>query len=403
MSVTLKLDTVLDACGNDGRVSGICIDSELEPVGGVGTPVKPAIYSGPSYQHDKRWGHPESEKAADVIIIDNVHAQANRLEGALDINPDDTGIPRFILDFTGDEFAHLPSHLPRQKSSLHFSHRHADAYLRDSLINGKDTPKTKIGQDLRDATTEEAAAIVAWFPQSLLFGFWQSHLGNNRSQAKHARSWTSEIIGWHPATGGNPDELTRAKGTKGDFLNLQNTAKVSFDKSDKLSGWEYVAGEKSGKIDNKKTDSLSNIGHGQVPFDGKGLAPVSFRSITQRAICSFAQIRRIHLGKGYNPGQDQAARALLVALGLRAHQLAFGEQGFALRSGTDLVPVSTKIRVRGSHDVQLDGSELLGAAYDYARTVGVPLDGWYREPIFITPNKSLTAAILGSWPILQEL
>ena len=61
-------------------------------------------------------------------------------------------------------------------------------------------------------------------------------------------------------------------------------------------------------------------------------AAVSFASVTQRATVSFAQLRRVGLGAGHGPDADAAARALLVALGLHAHVLAFG-RGFALRSG----------------------------------------------------------------------
>ena len=57
---------------------------------------------------------------------------------------------------------------------------------------------------------------------------------------------------------------------------------------------------KSGKDGGKKTDSMSNIGHGQIPFRESGLTPmaVSFRRITQVSTCSFAQLRRVKLGDG---------------------------------------------------------------------------------------------------------
>ena len=56
---------------------------------------------------------------------------------------------------------------------------------------------------------------MAWFPQALLYGFWQSHLGKKRHNSKHARAWVSEIIGWQPAS-----TDTRVFGLKGDALNL---------------------------------------------------------------------------------------------------------------------------------------------------------------------------------------
>lgn len=401
------LQQILNACGDEGRTSAICINAELAPIGGAGAPVNPAIYSGRVYQHDKRWENPPDEEAADVIVIDNVPSQANRLEAALDDNAESIGIPRLILDLTGDEFAHLPPHLPRRISSLRFPHRNADAYLRDSLLNGAAFTKSDLGRDILDATISNAASLVAWFPQALLYGFWQSHLGKNRSQAKHARAWTSEIIGWHPATGGDPAEITGTRGTKGDPLNLQDEAKVVFQETDLLAGWEWVEGEKSGKTKGKagkKTDALSNIGHGQVPFRNNELTPsaVSFKRISQSATCSFAQLRRLQLGEGYNPEQDAAARAVIVALGLHAHQLAFG-RGFALRSGTDLVPEEIQIRLHDSNALNGMGNTkgLLEDAIGHAKEVGVRMDGWTPDPVILQPGPGLTNAIRGSWPALD--
>lgn len=401
---TLNLEQLLDDCGDDGRGAGICIDAELVPVGGAGTPVNPSIYTGRTYQHDKRWEDTAADKAADVIVIDNVPSQANRLEAALDHNAREIGNPELILDLTADEFDHLPPHLPRRISSLRFPHRNADAYLRDSMLDGAPFHKTELGRGILAATVSEAANLVAWFPQALLYGFWQSHLGK-RSQAKHARAWNSEIIGWHPATGGEPAGLTRTQGIKGDPINLQDTAKVTFSEDDLLAGWEYVEGEKSTRKKGKKTDSLSNIGHGQVPFSGneQGLAAVSFKRITQAATCSFAQLRRVQLGNEHTPEQDAAARALLIALGLHAHSLAFS-RGFALRSGTDLVPEAIRVRLHGSDIlINIDSSGgLLKESVNHARNVGVPLDGWNTDPAVLLPNPSLTKAICSSWPNLDD-
>ena len=72
---------------------------------------------------------------------------------------------------------------------------------------------------------------------------------------------------------------------------------------------------------------VSGIGHGQVPFmgDQATAAAVSFARVTQRVTASFAQLRRVSLGPGQQAA-DAAARALLVALGLHAHVLAWNEE-----------------------------------------------------------------------------
>ena len=141
---------------------------------------------------------------------------------------------------------------------------------------------------------------MKWFPQALLFGFWQSHLGKKRSNAKHARAWVSEIIGWNPAS-----TDTRTRGLKGDSLNLSVDESVAFNPDDSTD-WQFGKG--------KKKAALSEIGHGQVPFMGKDAtaAAVSFSRVSQRATVSFAQLRRVRLGNGYDEKANGAARALLV-------------------------------------------------------------------------------------------
>ena len=396
----LNLSMLRTACDEDATDGAIVLDAVLEPVGGHGTPVNPAIYAGGRYQHDKRWESSDASEPTSVVVIDNVPSQANRLEAALEATADEVGVPRLVLDLTGEDFAHLPPHLPRGLSSLRWPHRNGDAYLRDALLDGKAFSKSSIGRSIIDATADSAGSLVAWFPQALLYGFWQSHLGSDRSQAKHARAWVSEIVGWNPATGGEPGELTRTLGVKGDPYNIEDTNRVDFDDADLLgSGWSLVEGEKSGSKGGKKAGAISNIGHGQVPADS-GLAPVSFRQITQRATLSFPQLRRVRLGNGYSDEQDAAARTLIAALGLHAHQSAFG-RAFALRSGTDLVVKDDEARLDSTEVAINDSASLVEEALEAARAAGAPTEGWEAEPIQLTPNKSLTAAIRATWPDLD--
>jgi len=85
------------------------------------------------------------------------------------------GLPELVLDLQG-----LPNrtvHLARAISSLRFPHRNADAYLRDSALEGVEFTKTEIGRAIFRATADDPAPLLSWLPQALLFGFWQSHLG----------------------------------------------------------------------------------------------------------------------------------------------------------------------------------------------------------------------------------
>ncbi len=399
MADPIRFEKVLQGCRDDAFDSGIQIDSELMPLGGQGALVKPAIYEGEEYQHDRRWASSEDKEATEVIVIDNVPSQANRLEEALRLHRESTGLPEFVLDFS--DITHLPSHLPRSLSSFQFPHRNADAYLRDSVLNGTDFIKTDLGISIFEATAQNCAPLIAWFPQSLLYGFWQSHLGKKKSNSKHARAWVSEIIGWQPAT-----TETRMSGLKGDPLNLNTDDVITSNPNDRTR-WEIG---KTREIEGGKPDKLSEMGHGQVPFTGDdaSLAAISFTRISQRATISFAQLRRIRIDDQFSSDRNAACRALLVALGLHAHQLAFGH-GFSLRSGADLRPRSTRTTWLGSDidsEISLGSIEytldLLESAKDYAKSVDVTLDGWDQKPKILKPKKNLESAILATWPQVTD-
>ena len=209
-----------------------------------------------------------------------------------------------------------------------------------------------------------------------------------------------EIVGWQPAS-----TETRVLGLKGDALNLNTDDVVTCNPDDRT---DWAVG-KAAKIADAKNDKLSEIGHGQVPFMGNDApaAAVSFARVTQRATVSFAQLRRVSLGEDNSSNANRAVRALLVALGLHAHQLAFG-RGFALRSGAELRPRSTTttwLGAEGDKPLDLGGSEstrsLLESAREHAASQGVPLDGWGApEPTRLTPKANLRAAIRSTWPDL---
>ena len=397
MEQRIELEEILEGCADNASEDGIQINTKLEPLAGSGGMVKPAVYEGGKYQTDRRWADENDDEATQVIVIDNVPSQANRLEEALLREREATGIPEMVLDLS--EVPHLPAHLPRAISSLKFPHRNADAYLRDAEMDGKDFLKTELGRAIFGATAQSCGPLIAWFPQALLYGFWQSHLGKKRQQTKHARAWVSEIVGWQPAS-----TETRVLGLKGDPLNLNTDDIVTFNPGDSTA-WEIGKGTRAA---GSKSDKLSEIGHGQVPFMGNDAAAgaVSFARVTQLATISFAQLRRISLGNGSSEA-DTAARALLVALGLHAHVLAFG-RGFALRSGAELRPRSTEATWLGADgDKQIDLGKvettraLLATAREHAGSSGVPVDGWGAKPKRLTPKASLAKAIQTTWPQLD--
>lgn len=399
MAVTINLERLLRACADDAFDDGIRLDAELQPLSGPGGPVKPAVYEGGNYQLDRRWDSADDAEPTPVIVIDNVPSQANRLEHALWRDRKASAIPEFVLDLSA--LRGLPAHLPRSLSSLQFPHRNADAYLRDATLDGGLFIKTGVGKAIFGATAQTCGPLMSWFPQALMYGFWQSHLGRKRHNSKHARAWVSEIIGWRPAS-----TETKILGLKGDPLNL-NTDDVVISNPDDRIRWDIGGDE---QVEGGKRDKLSEMGHGQVPFMGDDAAAsaVSFQRVTQRATVSFAQLRRVSLGGEAPPEADAAARALLVALALHAHHLAFG-RAFALRSGADLRPSATAMTwLGGSGDEACDvgGAEatraLLASARSHAESAGVPLDGWGRDPVMLRPGNALAKAIRSTWPELDD-
>lgn len=64
--------------------------------------MKPAIYEGGKYQTDRRWWGPVDDRTkVDVVVIDNVPSQANRLDAALRTFRSRLGLPEFVLDLNG--------------------------------------------------------------------------------------------------------------------------------------------------------------------------------------------------------------------------------------------------------------------------------------------------------------
>lgn len=395
----LDVDRLTAACGEISQEAGITIHTVHEPLAGAGAPVKPAVYAGGVFQEDWRWWGDPIEKTR-AFVIDNTPSQANRLEAALQVLRPELGLPEVVLDLS--EIPTLPSHLPKRLSGFRFPHRHADAYLRDAMLDGKKLVDDPLGRAIVNATADQPDPLYQWFPQALLFGFWQSHLGKKRTQAKLPRSWVSEIVGYAPAT--QESDLTQVAGLKGDPLNLSVDEQVTYDEDDLLQGWEFVEGaQKTGG--KKQKDSLSEIGHGQVPFGAPhaALAGVSFRAVEQRATVSFAGLRRIRVT---TPESSAAGRALLVALGLVAHVAAFG-QPFSLRSGCDLRPLRTSWTWLGTgSDESLsapsldEAKALFASCLEQAKAAGLTEGGgWGREPMVLTPSPALVRAVTASWPL----
>lgn len=381
---TLTADMLIEGCGEESQDGGITIRSSLEPLSGPGGSVKPATYEGGRFQGGRRWwGDGDGRAVVDILVIDNEPSQANRMEASLERLREELGLPEIVLDLS--EAGPLPPHLPKKISSFRFPHRNADAYLRDADLDGTRFPNTPVGQAIFGATADQPEALLEWFPQALLFGFWQSHLGKKRSQAKLARGWSSEIFGIQPAI----DDV-RKLGLKGDPLNLSISERVVQD-DHASENWSLA----------EKGKKLADIGHGQVPVGDEGaLAGVSFRAIMQQSTVSFPSLRRVRPSVG-----AAESRALLAALGLLAHSSAFGRP-FSLRSGADLRQVQTSwtwLGAVGDESIQPLTTDSAVALFREvtarAEAAGLPVGSRWAPPLFLKPAPNLLSAIRKSWPV----
>lgn len=394
MTEKLTAERLIEALSDDSFDAGISITSELEPMGGPGAPVKPAVYINGALQKDKRWfGEGENREIVDAVVIDNAPSQANRLEFALLRNIDsfEYRLPELVLDLSGCE--HLPPHIDAELSSFLFPHRCADSYLRDADIEGVAFGRTDIGKAVFTATPSAPLALMEWFPQALLYGFWQSHLGNKGPQTKLARSWTSEIVGYKPAT----DDV-KTGGLKGDPLNLSVEEAIKYNDQDNLD-WQFIGSDRKGS---KSGDTLAEIGHGQVPVSVKDGAPaaISFSRVQQHATLSFAGLRNISTA---DSAQTAKARAVLAALGIAAHANAFN-RGFTLRSRADLTVANTNWQWLGetgrtaiaAPSIQ-EANDLFNDVVRLAEAAGLPVGSQWAK-LSLTPNKSLAKALAKTFP-----
>src|SRR5262245_31396437 len=166
----------------------------LQPVGGKGDKIFPPTYPGegrnnppPRHVYERR-----QLNGTEVccVLVDSVHAQANRLEECLQQTTlAGISIPHVVVDFTGKKLAGIT-----EITSLDAPHRVYDAILRDSLLDGEPFMKTNLGRRLATAKLEDASTVLEVSPTALLFGAWHSTGEGGALGAKFGRCLASEIV-----------------------------------------------------------------------------------------------------------------------------------------------------------------------------------------------------------------
>ncbi|MER7006301.1 type I-U CRISPR-associated RAMP protein Csb1/Cas7u [Dactylosporangium sp. NPDC000555] len=332
-------DRLIGACGDDRRETGMVVEALYQPVGGFGGKVMPPTFppverGGSPYLLEDRW---LDGARVSTVVLDQVPSQANRVEESLLAALDSGRLALPVFELRSDGV---------RLTSLDFPHRYADAYLRDSEVDGVRFDSSPVGKSLRSATVDDVRPLYVREPYSLLFGAWDSH--RKGRGLKLPRLYQSMMFGVEPIVG------DRRSGRM-DPVNL--TGAID-DKGKAEGNWAYFAeGEKA------KGTKLSEIGHGNIaPNPAHG--GVTVRRIHRQAWISFAGLARLRFGAV--PAETATlARAALAALALAGDRLTFGGASVYLRSGCDLTLVEETVAFEvtggGTEPVSVSAGEAIDA------------------------------------------
>lgn len=314
-------DLLVGALGQDRVHTAFVVRAVYQAVGGADGAVMPPTFPVDGADSDPAKRYLRTPRLVDrvqreTVVIDQESSQANRVEEALR-DARDAGrlaLPMFELLATS-------SHGEIRLTSLDFPHRYADAYLRDSLVDGVRFDASPVGRRLRTANTTDVRPLFEREPASLVLGAWDSH--RKGRWPTFARMYTATMFGLDPLFGVR-------HGGRLDPINL--TGGVD-DPSKQESDWKFVP---DGASD--KGTKLSKIGHASIrsnPVPGG----VTVSEVRRIATVSFAGLLRLRFGDASHEAAT-AARAALAALAIAGDRLAFGPPSVWLRSGCDLNKVS---------------------------------------------------------------
>lgn len=385
------------------EAAGVRAVIELQPAGGPGDKVFPPTYAGGVYATEQR-RNPETGETSSAVLLDSVASQANRAELAL-LKAWRKGaiafpLPRIDFSAAGElvDFDEL--------TALETPHRLADAIFRDSEINGVLFRKTDAGKAITDATPRNCAALYQECPTALVWGMWDSTGPKGGLGSKFQRAYCSEIVG-HDAEEG-VKTASRLDPLQIGILADENRLYNSADPDDVWTPYEEDAAR-----DSKNNPALasrgsgagtsgqpSKINHGNIAPSIESAGGVTISKAVQTAVVSYGALAKLGF-RGYAPAQEDAARAILAALGIAA--LAYSiQEGYDLRSRCFLIPTETPhLQVLGRNGsilrtVDIDAqsaARTFNDAVAAAEKLGVT---WNAEGLRLTPSKKLLKLISDS-------
>jgi CRISPR-associated protein Csb1 len=368
------VDQLVSALGPERQHTAIVVRAVYQPVGGPGRTVMPPTYPIPDNERDQTKRYATADRLVDgvkrpSVVIDQEPSQANRVEEALLAARDNGRLTLPLFELRTNEV---------RLTSLDFPHRYADAYVRDSTVDGIRFDQSIVGQRLRMATVTDVRPLYEREPCSLIFGAWDSH--RKGRWPKFARLYSAAMYGLEPVFGDR-------RGGRMDPVNLRGAID---DKAKAESDWKYFP---EGSRD--KGQRLSEIGHGNIapnPVHGG----VTLSEVRRIASISFSGLERLRFGDA-SAEAARSARAALAALALAGDRLAFGGPSVWLRSGCDLAKVSETVGLeRPGGDLE-EFAVTAQAALDAfnelrerAAAAGVAME---TDTVSLQPTAALEAAI----------
>jgi CRISPR-associated protein Csb1 len=425
-----------------GPAAAIRLRTRLEPDGGPDGKVFPPTYAGGVYAMEPRRN---GGAKCDVVLLDSVQSQANRLELAL-LQAYDDGDLEFPMMWVKFPPALVPG---GRITALEAPHRIADAIFRESTLKGVPfRPQAKAGgardkgksspegERFASANVRNATPLFELCPTALIFGVWDSTGAAGGLGNKFARALVSEIVGLEAVPGVrtssriDPTAIVKVdlyEDKDGNWTADPAQAKRETDKDGKVvkdkDGNEVLVRFKRKKADKGKPSeiNLGNVTPDLARYDDNANTPdvlkreeksagvtvrkgeiapggVTISHALQTTVLSLPGLRRLRFPDDSGVAtaeRNNAARTVLAALALAAVVYQRASQGYDLRSRCNLIPADDELVfeiVTTANHVELftlqpkQAAEIFQQAVKAAKAAKLP---WREEPLELQPKPSL--------------
>jgi CRISPR-associated protein Csb1 len=407
-----------------GPAGAIRLITRLEPDGGPNGKVFPPTYAGGRYALERRRN---GDTECDVVLLDSVQSQANRLELAL-LQAYEDGELKFPMMWVKFPPALVPG---GRITALEAPHRIADAIFRESTLKGvpfrpqakaggaRDKSKSSPeGDRFASANIRNATPLFELCPTALIFGVWDSTGAAGGLGNKFARALVSEIVGMKAVRGVRTSSRIDPTGIEkvelyedqdGNWTADPAEAKRETDKDGKLvkdkDGNEVLVRFKRKKADKGKPSEI-NLGNvtPDIVVEERSREPLSggvtISEAVQTTVLSLPGLRRLRFpddSGNATTARNNAARTVLAALALAAVVYQRSLQGYDLRSRCNLIPADAELvfeivtttkdkdMAKFTHSRE-QAAAIFQQAVKAAKAAKLP---WREEPLELQPKPAL--------------